>query len=189
MRLLRVTPTRAIPCAALMADLLLFMSSLDASAALITKQVRGHGGDFILVCDAGPFTADYVAETASGVPLNSAYAIERGADKGLVRLMDEGGRRVKKYQIPSHLIRAVVQAKRVADIPDRADLVFTTTTLTLVRTSTANGGIFTDSDVYQLPYSREGGVKDGPVHRSQDLRDMLRLGLSVYDMRDAKCRP
>jgi hypothetical protein len=179
--------TDALPRAALIVGLLSFVLAQDASAGPITKRVHGDGGDFITACDGGPFTADYAAETASGVPLTSPYAILRDADKGLVRLMAEGGRRVKKYEIPRTLIRAIVRVKRVAGIPDRADLVFTTKGLTLVDTYTANGGIFIDSDVYQLPYRRDGGVDDGPFRRSPDLRDMLRVGLSVYDAREAKC--
>jgi hypothetical protein len=161
----------------------------DASATPITKRVHRDGGDFIGTCDAGPFVADYRAETASGVPLTSAYAIERGADLGLVRLMAEGGRRVKEYEIPRNLIRAIVRVKLDADIPSWVDLVFTEKRLTLVYTTTANAGIFTDSEVYQLPYNRNGGVDDGPLRRDQDLRDMLRLGLSAYHIPEAKCSP
>lgn len=178
--------TDAFLRAALIAGLLSSGLAQSASAMPITKRIHGDGGDFVIACDAGPFAADYVAETASGVPPTSAYAIERGADKGLVRLMAEG-RRVKRYEIPRRLIRAIVRVKRDANIPDRADLVFTRKSLTLVHTSTADGGIFTDSDVYQLSYSRDGGVDDSPLRRSRDLHDMLRLGLSVYDTHGAKC--
>jgi hypothetical protein len=179
--------TKALPRAALIAGVLSSQLLQGAFAAAIAKRVHGDGGDFVVACDAGPFTADYAAETASGVPLASRYAVERGADKGLVRLMARGGRRVQKYEIPRAVIRALVRVKLDADIPDRADLVFTTKGLTLVHTATADGGIFTDSDVYQLPYSQDGGVDDSPDRLSRDLREMLRLGLSVYDIHAAKC--
>jgi hypothetical protein len=179
--------TDALPRAALLAGLLSCVLLQAAAAAPIAKRVHLAGGDFIVACDAGPLTADYMAETASGVPLTGSYATERGADKGLVRLMTEGGRRVIKYEISRALIRAIVRVKRDTVIPDRADLVFTAKGLTFVYTSTANGGIFVYSEVYQLPYSRGRGVDDGPLRRRQDLRDMLHQGLSAYDTHTAKC--
>jgi len=174
--------------AVLIAGLLSLVPVQQGYAGPITKRLHGDGGDYTVACDTGPFAADYVAETASGVPLTSAYAVARDADKGLVRLMAEGGRRVKEYQIPHGLIRALIRVKRDADIPDRADLVFTVRGLILVETSTANAGIFTDSDVYQLPIGRDGKVQDGSLRGvPDDLREMLRLGLSAYDIRAARC--
>ena len=166
-----------------------FVVPLDASAAIITKPVHsdGAGGDFIITCDAGPITADYAAESASDLPLTDPYAVQRGADKGLVRLMNEGGRRTKRYIIPHDLIRAIVRVKLDADILDRVDLVFTTTDLMLIHTSAAGAGIFTGSDVYQLPYSPVRGVDRKPLQNNQDLLQALDFGLSFYQPVAAKC--
>jgi hypothetical protein len=77
-------------------------------ATLMTARVASNGDAFIISCDAGPFPADYKAETASSVPLTDRYAIERRAGKGLVRLMAEGGPRVRQYKVPHNLIQAIV---------------------------------------------------------------------------------
>ena len=172
----------------------------DAAAAT-TKHVHSDaaGGDFIITCDAGPITADYTAKTESGIPLTDPYAVERGADKGLVRLMSEGGRRAMRYVVPHARIRAIVRVKADQTIPDWADLIFTRTGLTLVHTATANAGIFTDSDVYQLPYGQlpygqlpygpAGGIDKAGLKDAPDLLRMLDLGLQVYDPRKVACQP
>jgi hypothetical protein len=154
-----------------------FVLQRDASAAVITKHVHSDtaGGDFIISCDSGPITADYAAETASDVPLTDPYAVERGADRGLVHLMNQGGTPAKVYFIPHDLIRAIVSVKYDADVLDRVDLVFTTGDLMLIHTSATGGGIFTGSDVYQLPYTPVQGVDRKPVQSGQDLLQALDL--------------
>jgi hypothetical protein len=134
----------------------------DASAAIVTKHVHSDAADsdFIVSCDSGPIAADYAAETASGVPLTDPYAVQRGADKGLIRLMSQGGVRAKRYIIPHHLIRAIVRVQYDELIPDRVDLVFTMTDLMLIYTWTSNAGVFTTRDIYQLPYDGTGSVGD-----------------------------
>jgi hypothetical protein len=59
-------------------------------------------------------------------------------------------------------------------------LVFTVKGLLVIDTSTANAGIFTGSSVYQIPYSQDGGADDESIRNKEDLRDGLRLGLSLY---------
>jgi hypothetical protein len=90
----------------------------DASAAAVTKHVHSDAADsdFIVSCDSGPIAADYAAETASGVPLTDPYAVQRGADKGLISLMSQGGVRARRYIIPHHLIRAIVRVQYDQDL-------------------------------------------------------------------------
>jgi hypothetical protein len=137
--------------------------------------------DLVVSCTPGPVSSDYTAETASGVALTDPYAVARGADKGLVRLMDQGGRRTKRYVVPHDRIRAIVRVKYDGTLPDWADLVFTPSDLIVVRTSTANAGIFTGSDVYQLPFTdHQPDLR--ALQQHQEVLQMTRLGLSV-------CRP
>jgi hypothetical protein len=166
-----------------------FVLPQSAFAAVMTK--RAHSGvagvDFIISCAPGPIAADYRAEAGSSVKLTDAYAVQRGADKGLVTLMSQGGRHTKQYIIPHHLIRAIVSVKYDETVPDRVDLVFTRGHLVLIHTSTADAGIFTESNVYQLPYSGGRGVDRKPLQGNQELLQMLDLGLSFYQPRNATC--
>ena len=179
----------SIMLSALLLALHAFVLPQNASAAVMTKRVHSDvaGVDFIVSCTPGPIAADYQAETGSGVTSTDPYAVQRGADKGLVTLMSEGGRRTKQYIIPQHLIRAIISVKYDVTIPDRVDLVFTPRHLVLIHTSTASAGIFTESDVYQLPYSGGRGVDRKPLQDNQELLQMLDLGLSFYQPRNATC--
>jgi hypothetical protein len=176
----------------LLATLVLAFSFVlrDAYAAVMTKRVHSDaaGGDFVVSCDSGPIKADYAPETEAGVPPTDPYAAERGANEGLVRLMSQGGRRTKRYVIPHHLIRAIVRVSFDAVALDRVDLVFTKGDLALVHTATADAGIFTESDVYRLPYSRVGGVDRKPLQQNEDLLQMLDLGLSSYQPGKGGCQ-
>jgi hypothetical protein len=173
----------------LLSALILFALLQDASAEVVTKHVHSDAADsdFIVSCDAGPIAADYAAGTAAGVPLTGPYAVQRGADKGLISLMGQAGVHARRYIIPHHLIRAIVRVEYDQVIPDRVDLVFTAKDLMLVHTSTSNAGIFTTSDVYRLPYDGNGSVDRKPLQQNEDLLRMLDLGLSVYQPLKAKC--
>lgn len=189
--LVRPTPISGNRALRLVA-LLLALQSLApfaVAAPVVSKRLPSDmdGVDLIVSCNAGPIGADYVAQTASGVPLNGPYAKVRGASKGLVTLMSEGGRRAKRYVVPRRLIRAVVSVKYEADIPDRADLIFTPSHLVLVRTSTANGGIFTVSSVYELPWRASAGVDRKLLAGDQEMLRMLDIGLSSYRPATGEC--
>jgi hypothetical protein len=161
------------------------------SAAIVSKRVHDgvSGSDTIVTCNSGPIGANYVAETASGVKLTDPYAVARGADKGLVHLMDQGGRRAKRYIVPRGQIRAIVSLKDDAAVLDRADLVFTDKELIVVHTATANAGIFTYSEVYHLPYRESGEVDRTALQGHPDLMQTLDLGLSFYQPPGRECRP
>ncbi len=161
----------------------------DGAAAAITKRVHSDrtGEDFLVSCDAGPIDADYVAETSSGVKLTDPYAVARGADKGLVMIMSQGGKRAKRYIIPHRLISAIVRIQYDQDLLDRVDLVFTTGAVMLIHTSTANAGIFTISGVYEMPYGHSGKLDRKTLQGQQDLPQILDLGLSLYQPAKAEC--
>jgi hypothetical protein len=162
--------------------------SHGASAAVVETRVHGDAGDdYIVSCDAGPFTADYAAETASGESPESPYAVARGADKGLVRLMSRGGTPTQHYIVPRGDIRAIVKVRVDSVILDRADLVFTAPHLILIHTATADAGVFTSSDVYELPYRAGGHADTAAVRSNRDLLQMLNLGLSAYRSRGNIC--
>lgn len=157
-----------------------------ASASAVEKRVQVENDEFLVSCDAGPIATDYTAETESGVKPNGKYATQRGANKGLISLMDQGGRKTKTFVVPHQQILALVQVKLDATILERTDLVFTAKTLIAVHVSTANAGIFTASEVYPLPVRANGEV-DKSLVRNEDVVQMLTIGLASY--RENKCTP
>lgn len=112
----------------------------------------------VVVVSTQKATADYEAETYSGVPLDGAYAKERGVGKGLVWMVFEkqrrGAFRIAKEKVkrivhlaaddvaPVMIVRAATTARTKIDVVDTAEGVVA------VETVTANAGIFTTSDVY-----------------------------------------
>lgn len=162
----------------------------SAPASTITKRIKSDIPeiDFVISCTSSPIPADYEAETASGIPLTDRYAVERDADKGLVRLMNKGGRRVRHYIVPRHAIRAMVTVAYDTPRPDRVDLVFTQKTMNLVHTATSNAGVFTSSDVYELRYKGGPSLDLTPLTGRTDLLHRLKLGLSIYPPRKGSCR-
>jgi len=112
----------------------------------------------VVVVSAQKATADYEAETYSGVPLDGAYAKARGVGKGLVWMAFEkqrrGAFRIAKEKVkrivhlaaddvaPVMIVRAATTARTKIDVVDTADGIVA------IETVTANAGIFTTSDVY-----------------------------------------
>jgi hypothetical protein len=158
------------------------LASGQSTAAVMTKRVKSDiaGIDLIISCDVGPIAKDYVAQTASGVPLTDPYALARGADKGLVTLMNEGRRQAQHYVIPHENIRAIVRVIYAMDVLERADLVFTPAKLILIETSQRSAGIFIGSDVYELPLNQSGEVDKTLVKANPDLMRLLDVGLAAY---------
>jgi hypothetical protein len=145
------------------------------------------GDDFLISCQPGPLGADYRAATWSGVSPEDPYAVARGADKGLIRLMYRDGRRVKRFGISRRLIRSVVTVKLDQDLPDKVDMIYMAKGLMLIHTSASNAGIFVGSDVYRLHYDKRGDVDRRNLNRSKDLLQSLNLGLSFYQARRSQC--
>jgi hypothetical protein len=141
----------------------------------------------IVFCDRALIRKDYTAETQSGVPLTEPYAVTRGADKGLVHLMNQGGRQIRRYVIPRRLMRGIVTIKYDAIEADRADLIFTKAGLTLVHTYATNAGIFTASDVFQLSERRPGVWDEALLKGDEQLLTLLHAGLAFARAAGPQC--
>jgi hypothetical protein len=157
-------------------------ASAPLSASIAAKRSPSDidGVDFIVTYDAGRPARDYSAESRSSLAPGDPYAVQREADQGLVHLMNQNGRRVKRYTIARAKIRSVVRVKYDMTELDRADLVFTDGKLIVVHTTESNGGIFTSSDVYELRL-RDGQVADTtPIARNPSLMKMVEIGVAEY---------
>lgn len=89
---------------------------------------------------------DYQAEVYSGVPLDDAYARERGVDKGLVRMVFEKQRKLA-FRVAHERIKKRVRFSGEGP-RDHVDVIDTEDGFVVVETTTSNAGIFTSSDVY-----------------------------------------
>jgi hypothetical protein len=91
-------------------------------------------------------TVDYQADVYSGVPLDDAYARERGVDKGLVKMVFEKQRKLA-FRVAHERIKKRVRF--TGEGPrDHIDVIDTEDGFVVVETMTSNTGIFTSSDVY-----------------------------------------
>lgn len=115
-----------------------------------------EGIDYVITYDQEFAKQDYAAEVFSGVSQTDTYAVDRGVNEGLVFLVFEHMRQVEEYVIPNEDISAVVQIRYDMDVYDRTDVVFMQDNVVMVHTTTSNAGIFTNSDVYVLPYPETG---------------------------------
>ena len=99
-------------------------------------------------------TNDYHAPRFTELPYTDPYVVERGGGEGGIRLMSEGGRPVKEFVIPRREIEAIVRLRYDMDVVDWTDVVITTSKVTMIHTGYANAGVFTPSEVYVFPRSR-----------------------------------
>ncbi len=131
-----------------------------AVACALAAAPAGAAGGLAMVESTAKPSADYEAEVYSGVPLDGAYAKERGLSKGLVWMVFEKQRR-PAFRVPRERIRKVVRlvADDVAPVMivktttastprTKLDVIDTQEGIVVVETVTANAGIFTTSDVY-----------------------------------------
>lgn len=97
---------------------------------------------------------DYVAEWASGIAREDAYAMARDVDRGMVHLHCIDGdevRRVEDFRVPRADLERVVRVRLDADLVDRWDfLVLRDGRRYAVHTGTSNAGLFVGSDVHRL---------------------------------------
>lgn len=110
------------------------------------------GIDLVIQCGRPIPQSGYSAETDSGVPLDSAYALEREVHLGQVYMMknNERQRREKAFQVSKDSIRYAINIRYDMDVLDKMDLLLTNKGLVVVHTYTTNAGIFTSSDVWEL---------------------------------------
>lgn len=99
-------------------------------------------------------TNDFHAPQFTALPYTDPYVIDRGGGNGGIRLMSEGGRPVKEFVIPRREIDAIVRLRYDMDVVDWTDVVITKNKVTMIHTGYANAGVFTPSEVYVFPRSR-----------------------------------
>jgi hypothetical protein len=80
--------------------------------------------------------------------------LERGGGAGGISLMAEGRRSVKEFVIARREIEGIVRLRYDMDVLDTTDVVIGKRNITLIHTGFANGGVFTPSEVYVFPRSR-----------------------------------
>jgi hypothetical protein len=167
-----------------------FLAPAFVRADTPTTRVHDNatGDDVLISCQPGPLKSDYRAETASSLPPSDPYAVARGVDHGLVRLMFEDARRVKQFVIPGRSIRSMVTVKLDQVLPDKVDILYLPSHVMVIHTSTSNAGIFTDSDVYRLTFDASGRVERQTLKDSPDVLQSLDLGLSFYQAHLSRCR-
>ena len=158
----------------------LFAWALCSNAEPVTKRYPSdiQGIDLVLSYDNAPVTTDYEAESRSSLPPTDPYVIVRGLDQGLVRLVNEHGRQARRYTVPRDQVRAILRIKHDVEVLDRVDLVFTRTNLVLIHTTTANAGMFTVSDVYELPFIARHDVDRRLLTGKPALLKILDIGLA-----------
>src|SRR5688572_1742907 len=118
-------------------------------------------------------TIDYQAEVYSGVPLDDAYARERGVDKGLVRMVFEKQRKLA-FRIAHERIRKRVRFTGEGP-KDHVDVIDTEDGFVVVETTTSNAGIFTSSDVYVFAKNTTAQQRLAMV-----TRECVRQALTAY---------
>jgi hypothetical protein len=168
------------------------LHALPAQGAFAPIQTRRIPSDITGValaisCQPSPIAIDYEAETGSSIPLTDPYARARGADKGLITLKSEGDKRAKHYVIPRRSIQTLVRMTYDMDGLDRVDLVFTKARLVLIHTTGANAGIFTVSDIYEIPYMPDGRADRTALKDDEQLLHLLDVGLSFSQPNNGGC--
>ena len=131
---------------------------------------------------------DYQAETYSGVPLDSAYAKERGLTKGLVSMVFERQRR-PAFRVAHERIKKIVRLIEAAQasvviakstMTTRVDVLDTKDGLVVVETTTTNAGIFTSSDVYVFPGSASPAQRVSAIESMTPImRERIRAALAI----------
>jgi hypothetical protein len=161
---------------------LLLSWALTSAAQPVSQRFPSdiQGVDLVLTYDPAPLTGDYAAETRSSLLDTDPYLVTRGLDQGLVRLVNEHSRQTKRYTVPRAKIRGIVRIKYDMTALDRVDLVFTRSHLILVHTTSSTGGLYTASDVYEMPFIGAHEVDRRLLTGKPALLKMLDLGLAFH---------
>jgi len=110
---------------------------------------------------------DYIAAHESGVPVTGKYAKDREVDKGQIHFPCKN-KRLQDYKISKERIINIISIKYDMDVYDKTDYVFTQDTIFEVHTSTANAGIFTDSDIKFIPNNIDFSGKTKYPHQKKE---------------------
>ncbi len=121
---------------------------------------------FLLLCLAAPATAaaqegcgewsilreeappSYTAGVWAGMPLADPYAVERGFDTGLVRMVGTRAR-AEAFTLDSGVLR-VLRVRGSCTTDDAVDVVVTAEAVFVVHVYGVNAGIFGLADVYRV---------------------------------------
>jgi hypothetical protein len=124
------------------------------------------------------------------LPLDDPYVIARGADRGLIRVHTSSGKRQKRYTIPREQLRAVVDLCLGPCITEGFEYVITADKVIVVHRSTANGGIFSRADVWEIPYRKNTREYDGYLKKYDFInRSLFKIAVDFYERRIACSRP
>ena len=88
----------------------------------------------------------YVAGVWAGVPIEDAYAVERGLGGGLVRRVDTG---VREREFHVDDVTRIVRARSACTTQDAIDIVITADEIFVVHIYGVDAGIFGRADVYR----------------------------------------
>ena len=108
-----------------------------------------HNINFVVIYNPS-LPNEYKAEHESGVPITGQYAKDREVDKGQIHFPCQH-KRLHDYKIQKDNIVNIITIKYAMDVYDKTDYIFTRDTIFEIHTSTANAGIFTDSEIKMIP--------------------------------------
>ena len=153
--LLLLLPVFMVACTSQPSNMVAVAGKKDSvyhPAAIIRDTVPSTEKDLNIVIsyEDAPMQQDYVAEHESGVDEKSEYAKWRGVDKGQIHFPCNG-KRLHEFSIPKNRITCLIVVKYNMTVLDRTDYVFTTDSIFEIHTTTADAGVFTDSDIEALP--------------------------------------
>ncbi len=97
-----------------------------------------------------PLQNDYKAEHESGVSDTSIYAIDRGVNNGQIFFPCINETR-NDYKIAKENILNIISIKYDMTVYDKTDYIFTHDSIFEIHTTTANAGIFMNSDIKIMP--------------------------------------
>jgi len=123
----------------------------ESSAKIITDTLPSDIDKINFVIIYNPFhDKDYTAEHESSISVTDKYATDRDVDKGQIHFPCNK-KRLHDYKISKEKIVNIISLKYDMTVYDKTDYVFTKDTIFEIHTSTANAGIFTDSDIKFIP--------------------------------------
>ena len=117
---------------------------------------RYEGFDILIRWDPHKGRYGYKIPGFCSLPDDDPYVTARGAEKGQVRMVNEGNKRLREYFIRREDLLAVVDVYLGDNVVEDYHFVFTKDKYIAIHRSNANGGIFSVCRVFMLPYPRTG---------------------------------